>query len=488
MDSWRRPFFRLPALALLTSAFFFACFAAVGDGSPTDSNIKYFGRWDKSNATVFHGYWGGAYFRVQFTGTTVKINLGNTLTYRVKIDKNPWMTVTAVNGTSNLTPTPLAAGTHTLIVVQGKDYAYDFAFKGLILDSGAKTLPPAVQGDLIEWIGDSITDGYKDSMSDVSDYAWLCAESLACEHTQIAYPGIALVDGYGQNTVKTGMNTQYFKLQDISYTASANWDFSTYVPKVVVVNIGTNDGETGTPIATYQSTYVTFLGHLRATFPNATMVVMVPHTGFMRAQDTAAYAAMVAGGDKKIHYINATGWLTTADEVDGLHPSDSGHAKLARLLRPLIAPYLTPASPVLTPDSGTYSDSVKVTMQSAGTGLTMRYTVDGSDPTRASTQYAAALTIKKTETVRARAFSATDSSAVTQGSFVVTGTGVFGQYGFHLAAQQRQCLRELVRPDGTSAGMLTNNTMHPASLPAGVYFVRYYDVNGTIKIGRLVRW
>ena len=413
-----------PSSWALPSPTTFTTFAppASANGSLKDANIKYFGRWDKSDTTVYHGYWGGAYLKVRFTGTTVKINLGNNLRYYIKIDNNPWVRLmTAANGTNNLTPTPLAQGTHTLVVAQGQDVTYDFAFKGLILDSGAYTLPPTVETDLIEWIGDSITDGYIDSMSDVSAYAWICAESLGCEHTQIAYVGISLVNGYGQQHT-TGMATQYFKLQDISYGASVNWNFSLYTPKVVVINLGTNDGETGTPPATYQSTYIAFLDSIRAKLPNASIFVLVPNAGYMRAQDSAAYLARLAAGDSGVHYLNTTGWLTSAYlEPDGIHPNESGHAKLASLLEPFISPYLTPSPPVITPDGGTYSDSVSVTI-SAKNG-TIRYTLDNSNPSRNSTQYTAPFTIKTTTTVKACSFTSKDSSAVATGSFVITTNG-----------------------------------------------------------------
>jgi lysophospholipase L1-like esterase len=323
------------------------CLGAVADGSLSDTNIAYFGRWDRGNASVFHGYWGGAYLKVVFTGTTIKVNLGNTWKYHVKIDNKPWVTFVAINGTNNLTTTPLTQGTHTLVIAQGQDYDYDFAFKGLVLDPGAKTVVPSVRTDLIEWIGDSITDGYTDTRSDVSDYAWICAESLNCEHTQIAFPGIALVDGYGINSNKNGMCSQYFKMQDLNFGSSVSWDFSKYTAKVVVINIGTNDGST--PNDLYQSTYVTFLANIRAKFSNAHIFVLVPNGGSHRTQDSAAYQARVAAGDTKVHFINSTGWLQGVEMNDGAHPSDSGHAKLARLLKPLIAPYLTPATPVINP-------------------------------------------------------------------------------------------------------------------------------------------
>lgn len=342
--------FKTTIIVLLMTATSHLAFGAAGDGSPGDTNIKYFGRWDRSNASAFHGYWGGAYLKTIFTGTTIKVNLGNTLKYHVKIDDKPWVTFVAVNGTNNLAPTPLAQGTHTLIIAQGQDYSYDFAFKGISLDPGATTSTPSVRADLIEWIGDSITDGYTDTRSDVSDYAWICAESLNSEHTQIAFPGIALVDGYGVNNNKTGMGTQYFKLQDLNYGASVNWDFSNYTAKIVVVNIGTNDGNT--PNDLYQSTYIAFLGNIRTKFPAAHIVVLVPNGGAHRAQDSAAYQARVAAGDKNVHYINTTGWLKGVEMNDGAHPSDSGHVKLASLLKPLLYGYLTPAAPVITPDKG----------------------------------------------------------------------------------------------------------------------------------------
>jgi lysophospholipase L1-like esterase len=48
-----------------------------------------------------------------------------------------------------------------------------------------------------------------------------------------------------------------------------------------------------------------------------------------------------AAGDSKVHYINTNGWLTAADYTDGLHPSVSGHIKAARLLQPILAPYVS---------------------------------------------------------------------------------------------------------------------------------------------------
>jgi hypothetical protein len=71
---------------------------AATDGSLSDANIKYFGRWDFSSPSQFVSYWGGAYIKVNFSGTTVKINLGNTCDFFVKIDGGAWISYPADGG------------------------------------------------------------------------------------------------------------------------------------------------------------------------------------------------------------------------------------------------------------------------------------------------------------------------------------------------------------------------------------------------------
>jgi lysophospholipase L1-like esterase len=322
--------------------------AAAGNGALGDTNIKYFGRWDFSSTTQYVSYWGGAYLRVNFTGTTVKIKVGTTTNYYAKVDNGPWISYIGASGTINLTPTPLTGGTHTLSVAQGKDYNYVFNFQGLILDAGATTSAPPVATDLIEYIGDSITAGYTDPQANVNDYAWVVSEALGTEHTQIAYPGICLVSGFPG----VGMDTQYFKLQSSAYATSPDWDFTKYTPKIVVINLGTNDNNKKVPDATLQDTFTTFLTGIRIKFPNTQIFVMRTFLGVKANPVVAAVNARINAGDTKLHYIDTNGWLTTADYTDGLHPSISGHIKAANLLQPILAPYLTGG----TPPVATYLD------------------------------------------------------------------------------------------------------------------------------------
>ena len=162
---WRR----VALLALLASLVTVAAIAvlpsaqaATGDGSPSDPNIAFVGRWDKSNATAYVPNWAGAYFLTGFTGTTVKLSQRNTIDLYYSIDGGADVYITNVSGTVNLTPTVLRSGNHTLRVsyrVVAGSYAGDAVFQGLILDSGARTLAAALPSRLLEFVGDSITVG-----------------------------------------------------------------------------------------------------------------------------------------------------------------------------------------------------------------------------------------------------------------------------------------------------------------------------------------
>jgi alpha-tubulin suppressor-like RCC1 family protein len=60
--------------------------------------------------------------------------------------------------------------------------------------------------------------------------------------------------------------------------------------------------------------------------------------------------------------------------------------------------------PSLTPATGTYGEALSVTMTTATTEATLRYTLDGAEPTPASPVYTGALSLSETATVKARAY------------------------------------------------------------------------------------
>ena len=310
--------------------------AAVGDGSPSDSNMKYFGRWNRSSSTAYVSEWAGAYVFVGFTGTTVKLKQRGTIDFFASIDGGAFTSYVNVSGTVNLTPTRLAAGNHTLRVsyrpIAGS-YKGDAVFQGITLDSGAKTFAPAIPAKTIEFVGDSITVGQRSSRQALTAYGWLVGEKLKTGHTQIAVGGACLhpaADGclaMREGFLRTGLATN-----------SPNWDFSRYRANAVVINLGTNDVGHSVTKAQFQASYVTLMRRAREKYPTAAIFAIGTFRKRFLPETQAAVKTLNDGGDRNVFFVDTTGWIDEAtDTADNVHPNDQGHRKIADRLAPIIA-------------------------------------------------------------------------------------------------------------------------------------------------------
>ncbi|MGW7756944.1 GDSL-type esterase/lipase family protein [Streptomyces violaceusniger] len=306
---------------------------AAAPGRPGDPNIKFSGRWDtRTSTTAYTPYWAGAYFRTGFTGRTVKLKQRNAIDLWASIDGGPATFYDEAKGTVNLTPTPLAAGNHTLQVnyqVIAGSYHGDAVFQGLTLDSGATTFTPPTPKKLIEFVGDSITVGTTTSQNARTAYGWLIGERLGADHTQIAQGGAALVDTADD---RMSLEQQFTKLNPNA--ATPDWDFSRYQANAVVINLGTNDVGRGVSSAQFQASYTSLLRKVRTAYPNAWIFALRTFSGRF---GTETKAAVTASGDAKVSYVDTTGWLAADDLSDSVHPNDKGHRTITDRLAPVIS-------------------------------------------------------------------------------------------------------------------------------------------------------
>ncbi|HEU0047142.1 MAG TPA: chitobiase/beta-hexosaminidase C-terminal domain-containing protein, partial [Nitrososphaera sp.] len=94
---------------------------------------------------------------------------------------------------------------------------------------------------------------------------------------------------------------------------------------------------------------------------------------------------------------------------------------------------LVVATPTITPNGGSFSSSVSVSLQSATSGSAIYYTTDGSTPTQSSSLYTNAMTITSSATVNAKAFkSGYNPSAVASASFTNTITGTSSTASYYV--------------------------------------------------------
>lgn len=84
----------------------------------------------------------------------------------------------------------------------------------------------------------------------------------------------------------------------------------------------------------------------------------------------------------------------------------------------------TVAAPTATPAAGTFTSAPLVTLASATSGASLRYTLDGSDPTATSPLYRYPFVVATTTTVKARAFkTGMTQSTVTTAAYAVDAAG-----------------------------------------------------------------
>lgn len=89
-----------------------------------------------------------------------------------------------------------------------------------------------------------------------------------------------------------------------------------------------------------------------------------------------------------------------------------------------IAPSSTLTAPTIAPATGTYTGGRVVSIASVDAGVTIRYSIDGSDPSAQSQVYVRPFGIDQTLTVKAKAFKATyNPSSTTTTTLTIAGSG-----------------------------------------------------------------
>jgi hypothetical protein len=132
--------------------------------------------------------------------------------------------------------------------------------------------------------------------------------------------------------------------------------------------------------------------------------LFTPLASFDGANGNQPFASVVQGNDGT--FYGTTRW-------GGAHGSG--------VVYQLILPPAVAATPVISPGTGTYTGPQSVTITSATTGATIRYTSDESTPTEThGTQYDGPVTVSKTTTLQAIAYkTGLSDSTVTSATLTV---------------------------------------------------------------------
>lgn len=233
-----------------------------------NSAFSYMGRIDFSDKTAPMLIYAGSNVRCRFKGTYLDVTIDNIsmneycsfgaiidgVQYKIELKNEGGAAVYRVAEN-------LSDEIHTLIIFKRQAAANYFRFISVATDG--EVLPTEDKFDLkLEFFGDSVSAGevteavYYDEHQDPENhkgiydnsyfsYTWLTARKLNAEFYNNSQGGLALFDktGYFYDKDLTGLETTYNKLSYVPYApmGMTEWDFSRYIPDIVVFAIGQND-------------------------------------------------------------------------------------------------------------------------------------------------------------------------------------------------------------------------------------------------------
>lgn len=225
----------------------------------------------------------------------------------------------------------LSDGEHELCLYKRMDSCHMVVFHGFVVDEGFELLEPAprpvrrieVYGDsvsagevseAIEYCGQPDPEHNGEYSNSYYSYPWLTARKLGAELHSISQGGIALLEGEGYfNMPETkGMEYVYDKMQYQPWFGPKEWDFSKYIPQLVLLAIGQNDKHPydymkeaydGEKAVHWRKRYGEFIKRLRSIYPGAHIICKTTILNHDVSWDRAIQQVVQELKDNQVHYF-----------------------------------------------------------------------------------------------------------------------------------------------------------------------------------------
>lgn len=318
-------------------------------GTATAPAVRFIGRMDKRDAAGPRFAWSGSGVVARFDGTSVGVKLTGNQQYTVVVDGTVRPKLVSTSGTTPIVQ-GLAAGVHVVELYRRTEASQGEAqFLGFDFGAGQLLSPPAAKTRKIEIVGDSISCGYGNEGADMNcpfsadtenhylSYGALAARNLDAELVTIAWSGKGAVCNYGDDASSCVDPLPSVYDRSLPNRADSSWDFSSWQPDAVVINLGTNDFSTATDPSQseFETGYKTFVQHIRSKYQSA--FILLTNGSMLAGADldkVRLYLGNVAkslndAGDSKVKAFE----LDPQNAADGYgcdwHPSQATHRKMA---------------------------------------------------------------------------------------------------------------------------------------------------------------
>ncbi|MCQ2575986.1 MAG: GDSL-type esterase/lipase family protein [Treponema sp.] len=355
--------------------------AAVKEFIPDSSNVKLLGR----------SFYDGLNLVMTYSSTGAEFNVSaKTLEVEINADSNGGRNadsaariVAFVNGKRVLdemlrsrnqrytvfTGEALTEGVVQILKVSEATSSFA-GISGIYTDEEGSVTPTEKKALKIEFIGDSITCGYgvddpnrnnhfKTSTEDnTKTYAYKTAQMLDADYSMVSISGWGIISGYSGDGKKHGESAlpAYYEKAAFSWGTTIDgynpkdiaWDFNTFVPDVIVINLGTNDASytknDPEKCEEFKQAYIKFIEQVRDNNENAIIVCALGIMG----QDLYPYVEAAVDDyiydswDEDVFALKFDSQLASDGICADWHPSEKTNQKAAVRLTNLIKMFYGP--------------------------------------------------------------------------------------------------------------------------------------------------
>jgi lysophospholipase L1-like esterase len=220
----------------------------------------------------------------------------------------------------------LAGASHTVELVRRTETFSQYnEFLGFQLEQGKKLLPLSRSQRRIEFIGNSITCGYGIEAGGTTEdptpenqnvtlaFSGVTARNFSADQLIFCRSGIGMYrSGNTEGPSADAMINVYDRLN--MYDQDKKWDYTSFVPQVVVIDLGTNDfNGAGADSTLFTQAYETFVTRVRSNYPIAKIFAVVgPMMGGdelirIKSYLTSMVDRLNKAGDSNVYFFELTG-------------------------------------------------------------------------------------------------------------------------------------------------------------------------------------
>ena len=256
--------------------------------APSHPSVRLLARTLESEPGTLRWSWSGSGAMVAFRGTSCAVHLqARGGIFRVLVDgvERAPLDLTNNDDTLHVLASGLTDGDH-VVEIRQKTEAQNCTsrFRGFRIEGTSAKLP-AASGRRVEFYGNSITCGY--GILDSSEnnpykvatqdegiaFTAQTADALGAERRVVCWSGKGLVQNFGRDTVNPTLPKLHRQI--LPWDTRNLWDFSRWIPDVVVIDLGTNDYNVVAPDpARFVATFEAFVDTLHARYPQARFVLV----------------------------------------------------------------------------------------------------------------------------------------------------------------------------------------------------------------------